>query len=118
MLKMETQMTPFRLSRATRRPVELMIEVTNDDTRNHMISYDIVLAPTLGFDKQGLVNSKIKRFDCMKPGQKSREYYEIWPKATAIVGEHPIIIGVTEHYKDFKYILSKKNKNLSLTLID
>ena len=118
MVKIETQMTPFRLSRATRKPVELMVEVTNDANRNHMISYDIVLAPTLGFDKQGLSNSKIKRFESMKPGQKSREYYEIWAKATANVGEHPIVIGVAEHYKDFKYILSKKNKNLSLTIID
>jgi hypothetical protein len=118
MVKIETQMTPFRLSRATRKPVELMIEVTNDDTKNHKISYEIVLANTLGFDKQGLVNAKSKRFESMKPGQKSREYYEVWPKTTANTGEHPIIISVTEHYKDFKYVLSRKNKNLSLTVTD
>jgi hypothetical protein len=118
MVRVETQITPFKLSRNSRKPVELMVEVTNDDKKSHKISYEIVLANTLAFDKQGLVNAKSKRFECMKPGEKSREYYDIWAKTTAREGEHPIIVSITEHYNDFKYVLSKKNKNLSLTIID
>lgn len=118
MVRIETQMTPFRLSRNSRKPIELMVEVTNDDKKSHKISYEIVLANTLAFDKQGLVNAKSKKFDSMKPNEKSREYYEVWAKATAGVGDHPILVSITEHYKDFKYILSRKNKNLSLKIVD
>ena len=116
MVKVDTQLTPFRLDLNTRKPVELMVEVKNDSDRTQIISYDVVLANTLGFDKQGLKNSVTRKFDAMQPGEKSREYFEIWPKATARAGEHPVLITVTEHYNSFKYILGKKKKRLTLTV--
>jgi hypothetical protein len=118
MVRVDTQLTPYRLDLNSRRPVELMVEIVNDSDRRQIVSYDIVLANTLGFDKQGLKNSITRKFDGMQPNEKSREYFEIWPKATARNGNHPILITVTEHYNSYKYILGKKKKRLELKVTD
>ncbi len=118
MVRVDTQLTPYRLDLNSRRPVELMVEVVNDSDRTQIISYDIVLANTLGFDKQGLKNSIVRKFDGMQPNEKSREYFEVWPKATARRGNHPILITITEHYNSYKYILGKKRKRLELKVTE
>ncbi|MCX6801022.1 MAG: hypothetical protein NTZ73_02445 [Candidatus Diapherotrites archaeon] len=114
MVKIVTELFPFRLAIKRREPVSLKIEITNDTEKPQIISYEVALANELGFEKQGLNNVQTKQIDSMKPGEMVREYYKIFPKVTARAGEYPIRVTVTEHYNSFNYVLGRKVKTLSL----
>jgi len=117
MVDIKTELTPLRMVLAARAPVELMVEIINNSSKPQMISYDIILGPQLAFDKGGRSNAQTKRFDEMQPGEKVRDYFDIYPRPNVANGEQPIMISVMEHFnKDYKYILSKKTKELSLRI--
>jgi len=114
-VEIKAELSPFRLSLNAREPVELMIEIENNSSKEQMISYDIILGNHLAFDKAGRSNAQTKRFDSLQPGERMRDYFEVYPKISVQKGEQVIYIAVMEHFnKDYKYILSKKTKELSL----
>ncbi|MEK6958615.1 MAG: hypothetical protein AABW59_01075 [archaeon] len=117
MVDIKTELTPLRMILAKREPVELMVEIVNNTSKIQMISYDIVLGPQLAFDKGGRSNAQTKRFDEMQPGEKTRDYFDVYSRPNVENGEQPILITVMEHFNsDYKYIQSKKSKELVLRI--
>lgn len=114
MVKILTELFPFRLILKNREPVSFRLELTNDTGRAQMLSYEISLANELSFEKQGLKGYESEQIKSMKPGDKISKYYKIYPKVTARKGEYPITITVIEHYNKFDYVLGKKVKKLGL----
>ncbi len=114
MVKILTELFPFRLLLRNREPVSLRLEITNDTDRDQIISYEVSLAGELSFEKQGLKGYETEQIESLKPGQKISKYYKIYPKVTARKGEYPITITVIEHYNNFNYVLGKKVKRLGL----
>jgi len=118
MVDIKTEMTPMRLSLTERRPVELMIEIENNSNKVQMMSYDINLGGELAFDKGGRSGVQTKRFDSLQPGERIRDYFDIYPKVNVSVGEKLIVITAMEHFnQDYKYVMSKKSKELVLRVV-
>ena len=115
MVDIKTELTPLRMVLAARSPVELMIEIINNSNKEQMVSYDIILGNQLAFDKAGRSNAQTKRFDSLQPGERIRDYFDIYPKANVQAGDQTIFITAIEHFnRDYKYVMSKKTKELVL----
>ncbi|MFA5358148.1 MAG: hypothetical protein WC308_04510 [archaeon] len=114
MVKILTELFPFRLILKNRTPVSLRLEIVNDTDKPQIISYEVLLAGELSFEKQGLKGCETDQIESMKPGDKISKYYKIYPKVTVRKGEYPITITVIEHYNNFNYVLGKKVKRLGL----
>lgn len=117
MAEIRAELTPIRMVLSERKPVELLVELINNTNKTTMISLDIVLDDYIAFDKGGRSNFQTKKFESMVPGERFREYFDIFPKACVEKGIHDIKIYVAEHYNNsWEYVTSKKVKVLSLRI--
>lgn len=115
MVEVKAELTPIRMKLATREPVEMLVEVINNTNKAVMLSIDVVLDDQISFDKGGRSSFQTKKFDAMQPGERFRQYYDVFPKANVDYGVHDIQIIVAEHYNNsWEYVTSKKVKALSL----
>jgi hypothetical protein len=115
MVELRAELTPMRMKLATREPVEMLVEVVNNTNKAVMLSLDVVLDNEIAFDKGGRSSFQTKKFDSMQPGERFRQYYDIFPKANVSFGIHDIQVIVAEHYNNsWEYVTNKKVKNLSL----
>ena len=117
MVDVKTELTPMRMSISSREPVELMVEIENNSNKIQQISYEIMLGNEIGFDKAGRSSTQTKRFDSMKPGERIRDYFEIFPKVNISSRSQPITIMVIEHFEgNYNYVAAKKVKELTLRI--
>ncbi len=117
MVELKTELNPLRLSLGKTKSVELMVQIKNDSEKARTISCDILLSNNLGFEKNGLSNTRVLRLGKLKSGEKKINYFNIYPKATITKKEQPIFVSVMEHFEDkYDYILSKKSKELFLRI--
>jgi hypothetical protein len=117
MVKMNVEMTPFRMTLSKTKSVELMVQVENDSPKERLISLDILLDNQLSFEKQGRTNALSRRLGIMLPNEKFIEYFKIHPKINIVNGEHKLFVTVMEHFENnYEYILSKKTKQIDLVV--
>ncbi|MDD4251371.1 MAG: hypothetical protein PHX27_04235 [Candidatus ainarchaeum sp.] len=117
MVELKTELNPLRIILGKTKKIELMIQIRNDSDKTRTISCDILLGNNLGFEKNGLSNTRVLRLGEMKSNEKQIQYFTIYPKATITKREQPIFVSVMEHFnEDYNYILSKKTKQLSLRI--
>jgi hypothetical protein len=117
MVELKTELSPMRIVLGKTKSVELMVQIKNDSEKSRTISCDIILGNNLGFEKNGLSNTRVLKLGKLKPSEKKISYFNIYPKATITKTEQPIFISVMEHFEEkYDYILSKKSKQLSLRI--
>lgn len=116
MVNVLTRYTPFRLKLSRKEPVQLSITLENKGNENKMISMEIKLSRHLSLDKGGFRTSESKKIENLGKGAKKQFYYEIWPKQSAMKGEQPVILTVSEHYNNFTHVAKQSVKSIPLTV--
>jgi uncharacterized membrane protein len=115
MVELKTELNPLRVILGQTKSVELLVQIKNDSNKPRTISCDVLLGNSLGFEKNGLSNTRTFKLGKLKSGEKKSKYLSIYPKANITKKEQTIFIIVMEHFEDkYDYILSKKTKKLSL----
>ena len=109
-----TRFTPFRMKLSNREPVQLFVEVSNDEKQDKMLSLVVSLDRTLSFDKGGYKTEALERIEKLSPGQSKRFYYELFPKPGVREGDIPIKVALTEHYNSFEYVQNQVVKKPAL----
>lgn len=117
MIDLKTTLSPMRMILAHKEPIELEIEMINNSNKTQMVSLDIYLGERIGFDKGGRNTFLSKKILEFKPGERTRNYYNIYPRVNVERGIETIRIELNEHFNNsFQYIQSKKVKELSLRI--
>lgn len=117
MVDFKASLTPMRMILAYKEPVELEIEMVNNSNKTQMVSLDIYLGERIGFDKGGRNTFLSKKIHEFKPGERIRNYYNIYPRVNVERGIETIKIEVSEHFNNsFQYVQSRKVKELSLRI--
>ena len=116
MVRLISKFTPLRMRISRREPVQLYVEVMNDENESKMLSLYINLSNELSFEKGGFKTDDTIRMESLKPGESKRVYFEVWPKPHAAYGEHKVRLALLDHYNDFKNVKNEKVKNLSLVV--
>jgi len=114
MVEIRTELNPLRLILKNKKPVELMVQITNDTNKPRLTSFDIVLGNHLAFEKQGRTNAKSKQLGELSPGERIITYFTIYPKMSVETGEQTILLSAIEHYTSYQYVLGKKTKKIAL----
>ncbi|MBN2126954.1 MAG: hypothetical protein JW703_01015 [Candidatus Diapherotrites archaeon] len=116
MISVSTNFHPFRLKLSRREPVEFTVLLKNKSTEPRMITYEMVVSNDLSLDKSGLKYGDMKQIEKFMPGEEKKYSYDVYAKQFANIGEIPIKIKITQHYKNFKYIEKEYIKDAHLTV--
>lgn len=117
-VQINTSFHPFRLRVSDKKPVQLKVTLKNVDADDKMISLDVILSRDLSFDKGGLRNSDRKRIKRFQSKGELIFYYDVWPKQTTVVGDHPILVELMEHFNNYEYVQRDVKKKLELPVMD
>jgi hypothetical protein len=118
MIGVSTIFHPFRLKISRREPVEFTVVLKNKSKEPKKLTYEMAVSKDISLDKTGLKYGDLKQIEELSPGQEVKYNYDIYAKQFARLGEVPIRIKITEHYKSFKYIEKEYTKDVRLTLED
>ncbi len=99
-----------------REPVQLYVEVSNDESEDKMVSLYINLSKDISFEKGGFKTDNVERMSVLAPGEKKRFYYELYPKPHLNYGEHPVRVTLLDHYNSFDNVKNEKIKNMTLVV--
>ncbi len=113
-MELVTRFTPFRMKLANREPVQLFVEVLNDEKADKMLSLSISLDRTLSFDKGGYKTDASERIEKLAAGQSKRFYYDLFPKPGIRLGNTPIKVTLTEYYNSYEYVQNQVVKTVAL----
>ena len=108
---------PYRFSMRDKQPVELTVELKNNDSFEKMVSLDVMLPNAIGTDKSCLNKGFSKRYNKLGPGQTITEKQMLYLSPHANIGEATGKVRVSEHYNEFGNILSSFNKTLALRIV-
>ena len=114
MVKFISNFTPLRMRMSRREPVQLYVEVSNDEAENKMVSLYINLSRDISFEKGGFKTDTMERISVLTPGETKRFYYELYPKPHLNYGEHPVTVTLLDHYNSFDNVKNEKVRNMSL----
>jgi len=118
MIGINTSFHPFRMKLSRREPVQLTIELSNRGGETKKLSLDVILSRELSLDKGGLLYNTSKRIDSLEPGKKQEFYFDIYPKHITRSGDHGVLLKLSEHYQDYKYVAKEQKKRLELQIED
>lgn len=108
---------PYRFSMKDKEPVELTVELKNNDPFEKMVSLDVLLPNSVGLDKSCINKGFAKRYNKVAPGQTIVEKQLLYLSPHADIGEVSGKIKVAEHYQEFGNITNSYNKTLALRIV-
>lgn len=107
---------PFRMSLKERKPVQLFVELKNTGATAKKVTFLLSAGRQLALDKSGIVANSMKKIESFLPGQEHSWYFDIYPKQMTQLGEHDVILKVTEHFNDWAYVGNETTKRIPLTV--
>ena len=113
-MELVTRFTPFRMKLSNREPVQLSVEVVNNESVDKMLTVTTLLSRALSFDKGGYRVDTSEKIEKLAPGKSRKFYYDLFPKPGIRSGEIPVRVKLTEYYNSFEYVQNEIVKNTSL----
>jgi len=118
-LIVKTSLFPYRMKLKSREPIELSFTITNNGIKPKLISFILELPPQLGLDKGGMTRIIRKKLaEKVSPGQTQKFVYEVFPSKVVETGEYLASLNVSEHFKDYDYVLESKDEEISIKVED
>ncbi len=116
-LVVKTSLFPFRMKLKNRESVELSFSITNNGIKPKLVSFTLELPPQLGLDKAGMNRVIRKRLADKLPSGATRKFsYEIFPSKVVEAGNYTANLNVSEHFKDYDYVLEDKNEEITIKI--
>ncbi|MEW6295076.1 MAG: hypothetical protein AB1467_02130 [Candidatus Diapherotrites archaeon] len=117
-LTVKTNLFPYRMHLKEKEPLELTIEIRNDDVKPKLVSFELELPETVAIDKSGMTRIVQKNLDRMSPGETKKFLYSIYPSKKVDTGHWGGKLTVSEHYQDYNYILNNYSKDILVRIIE
>lgn len=114
MVKFISNFTPLRMKISRREPVQLYVEISNDESESKMLSLHVNLSRDLSFEKGGFKTDTVERMESLQPGETRRFYYELYAKPHLEYGDHNVRVVLLDHYNSFNNVKNEKIRNMSL----
>ena len=116
MVHIKTSLFPYRLVLTRREPVQLSVDVVNNDAEEKTFSIEIEVPRTLGLERAGAKIQDFKKFGPLAPGQEKHLVYDIHGKSSADDTTYPITIMVHEHRAQTNDVARTVTKRVELTV--
>jgi uncharacterized membrane protein len=118
MIKIDSELFPYRLDIKSKEPVELTVKLTNYGIEEKLLSLDIILDTNLCLEKNNLKKSQHKRVGKLKPKESISYQFQIYPFQGAEPGKtYKIKLRVFEHYNDYKHVEDSSIKLIPINTI-
>jgi len=115
--KVSTSFRPVRLRAMSQNSCDLILELTNCDSRVHMCSIVVDVPNALGFDSMGLHKKKELRLGNLEAGQKRQISVPINATNQTPAGNYRMFITVYSHYRDYSHVLNSIRKSVDLRVV-
>lgn len=117
MVKLFAGFVPMRLRISDRAPVQMSVEIVNDENERKTVSLYLSLGKELSFEKGGFKTDRVIKIDSLNAGSSKKYYFEIWAKPHTEEGDQTIKLTLLEHYKDdYSTVKKETERDLSLTV--
>jgi len=113
-MELVTRFTPFRMKLSNREPVQLSVEVVNNESADKLLTVSTILSKALSFDRGGYRVDASEKIEKLAPDKSRKFYYELFPKPGIRIGEIPVKVKLTEYYNSFDYVQNEIVKSTSL----
>jgi len=117
-LSVKTTLYPYRMHLKEKEPMELVIEIKNEDIKPKLVSFELQLPEAVAIDRTGMTRLVKKNLEKMGSGETKKLEYNIYPTKTAESGSYSGKILVLEHYQDYDYVLGKYSKEVLFRIIE
>ena len=94
--------------------MQISVEMKNDSKEQKLVSLEVNLPRSLGFDKSGLKTKEVVKIGNMNPEEEKKFYFEIFPKQATEAAEYPVEIMVLEHYKDYNNVNRRQSRQITV----
>ena len=116
MVYIKTSLFPYRLVLTRREPVQLSVDVLNNDAEEKIFSIEVEVPRTLGLERAGAKIQDFKKMGPLAPGQEKHLIYDIHGKSSANDMTYPITILVHEHRAHSNDVARTITKRVELTV--
>ena len=114
MIEIINGFNPFRMKLSRREPVQLSVEVVNRGADDTMVTLEVSLPGQLSMEHGGYRKNDVQKIPQLKPGERKRFYYELWPKQATRIGDEHVLIAAVEHHQSFDYVKKEYRKTVPL----
>ena len=116
MVYVKTTFFPYRLILNRKQPVQLTIDIRNDEGKEKHFAMEVDVPRALGLDSTGPRSSDYKNLGALAAGQEKRFYYDIHGKAASEDTEYPVVVKVHEIVPGSRDILKTTTARAELTV--
>jgi len=111
---------PYRLSLRQHAKLagELTVEITNNDSRGKLLSFDLRLPEQVSLDKSGLNRMASKKLESLQPSQTARVRFPVFLTQRADAGVFSGKLLVSEHASNFEYPTAHYSKEITFRIIE
>ncbi len=114
----KTEIFPLRVSLRKKEPWELIVEITNSDSREKMVSVRIELPAEANFSTIGLNHAFEKNTESFRANATAQLKMPVYLSNYAKVGNHFGKIKVMEHFNDFDHVERTYTKEIPFRIVE
>jgi hypothetical protein len=117
-VQIRTNLYPYRLILSRREPVQLTVDIKNDQREDRAYSIEVNVPRSLGLERAGAKMQDYKLLGDFAPMQEKRIYYDIFHKAAVDAESYPINVFVHEHPKGSREVKRTVSRRIDLIIQD
>ncbi len=115
-LSVRTRIYPYRLKMQDKDPMQLSIEITNEDINSKIVSFQLKLPESIATDRGGINRFIQKNIQSLRAGETQKFDYNLYPTKRATEGDFNGKLIVSEHYQSFDYVQGNISKTLTFRI--
>lgn len=112
-----TKLHPYRLNAYRNEIVDLIVTITNNDSKPNMVSVVAKCPQKLGFGSIGINKSDQKKIGNMEPGEEKTVIFKIHGNSNTEANDYPIGIMVYSHFRDYEHVENAVRKIITLRAV-
>lgn len=114
MLQITNEFRPYRMKMSRKEPVKMKLAIKNIGNTQELVSYEMVLPPTLSLDKSGFKGAHANKLGALQPGAIHAEHFELHARPATLSGIHTISVRAQEHYNSYDFTMKEYRKKIEL----
>lgn len=111
-LSINTRLVPYRLVLSRKEPLQLDVEITNEDAESKMLTVRLELPRSLSTEKGGYANERVEYIPELEAGGARKFYFDIHGKQMTRTGEETALLKVLEHHQNRNYVIREYKKEI------
>jgi len=112
-----TALRPVRLSARKENCLELMVTVASASDAPLMMSVNIEVPKSLGFENLGITKIKEIRIGELPPQAEKTVGFSICANSQTPAGTYSALLTVSQHYRDYSHVLNYAKKSVEVRVV-